>query len=131
MKRSNTTLLTRAHHTFQFRHPPLLASLARLGLSRLLPLLWPPEFMQIFFPFLSNPLFPPPQHPKADVQITSHSSNLFSVHDPSHRRDLELSTEISPPVTCLFHEPFLSETDHFFILFVSQFCGSLQLVIDD
>src|SRR5439155_26887415 len=34
-----------------------------------------------------------------------------------------------PPVTCLFHEPFLSETDHFFILFVSQFWGSLQTLI--
>src|SRR5437879_11241818 len=82
--------------------------------------------MQIFFPFLSNALFPSPQHPKADVQITRNSSNLFSVDDPSHRRDLELSTETSPPVTCLFHEPFLSETDHFFILFVSQFWCSLQ-----
>src|SRR5437016_12470878 len=86
--------------------------------------------MQIFFPFLSNPLFPPPQHPKADVQITPNSSNLFSVDDPSHRRDLELSTETSPPVTCLFHEPFLSETDHFFILFVSQFWGSLHGLIN-
>src|SRR5437867_4071267 len=114
------------HQTFQFRHPALLASVGWLGLSRPLPLLRPPQPMQVFFAFLGNPLFPPPQHPKTDIQIPRNRPNPFSFHYPSDRADLELPTETSPPVTCLLHEPFLSETDHFPILLVSQFWGSLQ-----
>src|SRR5262245_4545710 len=56
---------------------------------------------------LDNSLLPPPQQLNANFQIPRHCCQRLSFCHSLHRRDLKLTRESSPAVSCLFHEPFL------------------------
>ena len=79
----------------------LLAGFLRNFLS---PTMLRSDIVEVFFALLDDTLPPPPEQLRPNLEVSRHSRQRLPLPDPPYGRDLELSAETSPPITCLFHE---------------------------